>query len=145
MLHDWLVLIIPLAAYLITQGAKLAFDGVKGNLDIYNMWTKYGGMPSAHSAFVISLTVFLGLQEGFTSPIFAIAVVFSIITIRDAIGVRREIGYHGEALNALVYKLPESEQTTFQNFTEKMGHSPLEVFVGSIFGLIIALLGFYFL
>ena len=145
MLHDWLILIIPLAAYLITQGAKLAFDGIKGNLDIYHMWTKYGGMPSAHSAFVVSLSAFLGLQEGFNSPLFAVAIVFSIITIRDAIGVRREIGSHGEALNALVNRLPENDQTAFQNFTEKMGHSPLEVFVGSVFGLTIALLGFYFL
>jgi len=144
MLHEWLVLLVPVAAYFITQGSKLAFDGIKGNLDVYHMWTKYGGMPSAHSAFVVSLSTFLALDQGLTSPFFAISIVFAIITIRDAIGIRQEIGHHGQALNALINKLPENEQRVFQTFNEHMGHTPLEVFVGSVFGLTIAILGFYF-
>lgn len=145
MLHDWLLLIIPVASYFITQGAKLAFDGIKGNLDIYHMWTKYGGMPSAHSAFVVSLSTYLGLTQGFSSPFFAIAIVFTIITVRDAIGIRQEIGRHGASINLLMSRLPEKEQKEFKVFSEHMGHTPLEVFVGSVFGLAIALLGFHFL
>ncbi|MFA5031072.1 MAG: divergent PAP2 family protein [Patescibacteria group bacterium] len=145
MLHDWLLLIIPVASYFITQGAKLAFDGIKGNLDIYHMWTKYGGMPSAHSAFVVSLSAYLGLTQGFDSPFFAIAIVFTIITIRDAIGIRQEIGRQGTNINALVQKLPEKDQKEFNTLSEHMGHTILEVFVGSVFGLTIALLGYHFL
>lgn len=145
MLENWLILIVPIVSYFVTQGAKLAFDGVKGNTDVYHMWTKYGGMPSAHSAFVISLALYIGLVEGFANPLFAITIVFSIIIIRDAMGLRINIGQHAEVINKLIQRLPENERHSYDNLIEKMGHTPLEVFVGSVFGACIALLAYFFI
>lgn len=141
---DWLYIGIPIISFAITQGAKLAFDGIKGNLDIKHMWAMYGGMPSAHSAFVVSLSAYIGLTQGFLSYPFAIVAVLSALALRDAIGYRRQLGLHAKSLNQLIEKLPERERASYQHFTEQMGHSPLEVLVGSIFGLIIATLGYAF-
>lgn len=141
MLQDWLLLLVPLAAYLITQAVKLAFDGIKGNLDIYHMWSMYGGMPSAHSAFVVSLGTYVGLIEGFTSALFATVVVFGILALRDAMGFRRMLGDHARRLNQLSEKSGSSEKPLI----EKIGHTPFEVFVGSVFGVVIALLAHHFL
>jgi uncharacterized protein len=47
-----------------------------------------GGMPSAHSTFVIALATAMGLKYGATSDEFLICLVFSIIIIYDAMNVR---------------------------------------------------------
>ena len=142
---DWLLLIIPVSSYLVAQIVKLAFDGIRGNLDIKHMWSKYGGMPSAHSAFVVSLTVYIGLREGFASIPFAIAFVFGILAVRDAIGFRKMIGDQAKVLNALVASQPVEVRNKQPQLIEEVGHTPLEAFVGSCFGAIIALLAWYFI
>lgn len=144
MLHNWLILIVPIASYFVTQGIKLAFDGVRGNLDIWHMWSAYGGMPSAHSAFVVSLATYVGLNEGFATAPFAIVAVFSILTIRDAMGFRRQLDEHSKILNQLRERLPENEKNKLPELLEHIGHTPLEVFVGSLFGMCVALLAWFF-
>lgn len=104
-----------------------------------------GGMPSSHSSFVSSLSTIIGLRYGFNSDIFAIVVVFSMITMYDATGVRRAVGKQAEVLNKLIYHLSnfdnqENKDIIFEELKELIGHTPVEVFVGAILGISIALL-----
>ena len=94
-----------------------------------------GGMPSSHASTVVSLATSVCLLKGANSIEFAIAMVFSGIVLYDATGVRRQAGKHAKALNTLVDSIEISEE-----FKEFLGHTPLEVFWGSILGIVIGLL-----
>ena len=101
-----------------------------------------GGMPSSHAATMTGTTLAIGLFSGFDNPAFAIAVAISMIVIYDAAGVRREAGYHAEALNRLlddwflITKVPQAEQ---KKYKEMLGHTPVEVVGGVLTGLVTAL------
>ena len=92
-----------------------------------------GGMPSSHSAFVVSLTTIVYLQEG-VSSVFAVSLVLTFIVIRDAFGVRRSVGKEGQQIEKLL-KLHKIKS----KFHYSLGHSPLQVVVGSLFGLLISI------
>lgn len=98
-----------------------------------------GGMPSSHSAFVVSLATITFLEEG-PSTLFAITLVIMLIVIRDAFGVRRSVGEEGMVINQVLKKIKLKTKTHFA-----MGHTPLQVLVGSLIGLVISLLVYLFL
>ncbi|MCL1818372.1 MAG: divergent PAP2 family protein [Spirochaetaceae bacterium] len=99
-----------------------------------------GGMPSSHSALVTALATSLGFIEGLDSPIFVLSLFYCILTIRDALGVRRAAGDQAQALNQLGGELQERlEIKEFKAVKEVHGHSPAEVFIGSLLGFFIAL------
>ena len=97
-----------------------------------------GGMPSSHSALITSLTAGLGIELGFDDPIFALAVGISLIVMYDASGVRRSAGLNASEINKLSKSLDEKSSL---NLKENLGHSKLEVIVGSILGPLISLPG----
>ena len=110
-----------------------------------------GGMPSSHSAAVTALTTGIGIVEGVTSPVFAVAFVFSIITMFDATGVRRHAGEHAVVLNQLIKDFQyfvdgardwnkKEEYEKRQELKELLGHQPIEVFFGGLTGIGIAFL-----
>ena len=104
-----------------------------------------GGMPSSHSAFVSSLTTAVGIQHGADSSIFAIAAVFSLITMWDAAGIRYQASKHARLLNVLVQDVQalivhlkqKTKREQHIPLKELIGHKPLEVFVGAILGIVI--------
>ncbi len=98
-----------------------------------------GGMPSSHSAFVISLATIIFLEEGPNSA-FAISLVLAMIVIRDAFGVRRSVGLEGKAIEKL-FKINKIKS----KFHYSMGHTPLQVFVGSVIGFIVSIVTYYLL
>jgi acid phosphatase family membrane protein YuiD len=98
-----------------------------------------GGMPSSHSAFVVSLATIIYLVEG-VSTAFAISLVLAFIVVRDAFGVRRTVGEEGVVINQMLKKLKLHKETHFS-----MGHTPLQVLVGSLLGFVVALGVFYWL
>ncbi len=98
-----------------------------------------GGMPSSHSAMVVSLAIMIGALNGFASPLFAICLVLSLIVMYDAAGVRRETGTQGKVINQILRDfLLEGKQITDEQLKELVGHTPLEVFGGAIVGVIVA-------
>ena len=101
-----------------------------------------GGMPSSHSALITSLTSGLGMDLGFDDPIFALAVGISLIVMYDASGVRRSAGLNAKEINKLSRSL--DEESTL-NLKETLGHTKLEVIVGSILGPAISLPGIFFI
>lgn len=98
-----------------------------------------GGMPSSHSAFVVSLATSIYLMEG-VSTAFAISLVLAFIVVRDAFGVRRTVGEEGMIIHKIVQKLKLQKEPHFS-----MGHTPLQVIVGSMLGFLTALGVFYLL
>lgn len=110
-----------------------------------------GGMPSSHSAAVAALTTGVGIVDGIASPLFAISCVFSIITMFDASGVRRQAGVQAVVLNQLRKDFQsfakgakdwnkKEEEEKRQELKELLGHQPIEVFIGGLFGICIAFL-----
>ncbi len=142
----YLILFLPLLSGVIAQTIKFFIKKNKQKFNLRNLLS-YSGMPSGHSAIVVSLVAIIGLEEGFHSPAFAISFILAIIVIRDALGIRRYLGQHGKVLNILVKDLGEDEliDKTYPHLLEKIGHTPMQVIVGSIIGLVISLLGFFFL
>ena len=107
-------------------------------------WTRMigsGGMPSSHSAFVTSLAMSVGLKDGFYSTTFAIAVVFAMVVMYDAAGIRRAAGQQAQILNRLIEQWNNSE-TREKQLKELLGHTPVEVFAGAVLGVILARLRF---
>ncbi|MUK90023.1 divergent PAP2 family protein [Ornithinibacillus sp. L9] len=110
-----------------------------------------GGMPSSHSAAVTALSTSIGIVEGVTSSMFAIACIFSVIIMFDATGVRRQAGEQAVVLNKLIkdfhYFVEEAKDWNRKEEYEKrkelkelLGHQPIEVFFGGLFGVLIAFL-----
>ena len=96
-----------------------------------------GGMPSSHSAAVCALTVSIGMNEGFGSCLFALAVLFSFIVMYDATGVRRETGRQARVLNSIIEDLGNGSPEDFpKHLKELIGHSPVQVFAGAILGVL---------
>ena len=108
----------------------------------FKIFTTTGGMPSSHSAGVIALTTSVGLIDGFTSIGFAIAIGFSLVVIQDAQGLRRAAGKTAATLNRLVseWSLHSDGQTKpYEVLKELLGHTPFEVLMGIILGILVAL------
>lgn len=101
-----------------------------------------GGMPSCHSATVCALTTSVFINEGVHSPFFAIAAILSIIVMYDAMGVRRETGIQARVLNELTEVIEKmgSDLSNDEKLKEFVGHTPIQVFVGAVLGIIIALI-----
>lgn len=100
-----------------------------------------GGMPSSHASFVMALTMAVGFESGFDSPLFAISAVMSFVVMYDAAGIRRSAGQQAAILNKLVESLVNADRPkTEKRLKELLGHTPIEVFGGAILGIIIAII-----
>ena len=99
-----------------------------------------GGLPSSHSATVGCLATIVGLYYGFRSVPFLITLVFTIITMFDAAGVRRSVGRQASILNKMVDDLYQKGQVPERRLKELLGHTPFEVFAGAFLGVVIGLL-----
>jgi hypothetical protein len=133
-----LMLIAALAGWAVAQIAKGLLIFIREKRLSLERFLGSGGMPSSHSATVSALTTAAALKYGASSGIFAVSAVMSIIVIYDARGVRREAGRHGQVLNELL----EFLQAPFdqnKSFDELVGHTPFEVFVGIIVGILVCL------
>ena len=99
-----------------------------------------GGMPSAHSAMVTGLATAIGLNEGFGTPIFALALGFAMIVMFDASTVRRAAGLQARLLNDILDELFKAHHLSEQKLVELLGHTRLEVFMGLIVGILVAMI-----
>ena len=136
-----------LAWALIACGAA-QFSKLFVELIFYQKWRpdvlfETGGMPSSHSALVTGAASGVGLEVGFDDPLFAIASTFAFIVMYDASGIRRSAGLIAARVNELPgdnwSSLPESP------LKETLGHSRMEVLIGSLVGPLVALPGIVFL
>jgi uncharacterized protein len=96
-----------------------------------------GGMPSSHSALIVGATNAAGLYFGYDSPVFALGVAFAMIVTYDAAGVRRQAGMHAERINLLFDELLKGHMWDENELREVLGHTPLEVMAGIVWGLLV--------
>jgi uncharacterized protein len=132
------VLIGTLAAWLIAQGLKAPMEYLRTREWRWRMTLSAGGMPSSHSALIVGATQGIGLFLGFDSPLFALAVAFTMIVVYDAAGVRRQAGMHAERINVLFDELLHGHMWSEKDLREVLGHTPLEVVGGILLGLVVA-------
>lgn len=125
-------------AWFFAQGFKLIVHyRMTGKID-FRLWFSSGGMPSSHSATVCALSASVGLHEGVDSNLFAVSLFFTIFVIYDAAVIRRAAGHRAKALNQIMAKLFEANRMSQIQLKELIGHTPLQVFVGVFFGIIVA-------
>ena len=142
-----------LAACGLAQLSKLVID-----LLIHRRWRpavlfETGGMPSSHSALLTGTTAAIGWQQGFGSPLFALAATLCFVVLYDASGVRRAAGLTAQRVNQLPATLwPDPSETSdagassdHRPLKENLGHTKLEVMIGSLMGPAVALPGLVFL
>lgn len=134
------ILISPLVAWFVAQTLKFLLTGIKLRTVDFSKFISPGGMPSSHSALVSSLSTKVGLVEGFNSTLFAICVVFSLIVMYDAAGVRQAAGKQAKILNRLVEDFYKNHTISEKRLKELLGHTPLEVFAGMFLGIVTAIL-----
>ncbi|MEG1972653.1 MAG: divergent PAP2 family protein [Oscillospiraceae bacterium] len=149
-------------AWFIAQFLKTILDFIMNREFNPERLTGSGGMPSSHSALVISLAIGTGRIEGFDSTLFAISLVLAAVVIYDAMGVRRAAGEQAKVLNKMMFDfnnmtnffdsvkkqffLEQSEKNTGGNsdfqtvLKEYLGHTPIEVLAGCALGIAVALL-----
>jgi acid phosphatase family membrane protein YuiD len=130
-------LIAAVAVQLACQLFKVFFYSFRQGVFRPDYFVHAGGMPSAHSAMVSTLTTSLGLYEGLSSPGFTIAAVFSLIIIYDAVRLRGAVQLHAQVLGRLVKHFPREADTRIPT---RAGHTLAEVLAGVAVGVGFALL-----
>jgi acid phosphatase family membrane protein YuiD len=111
----------------------------------FNLWHFFeaGGMPSAHSASVTACTLAVGLSVGWGTPLFTACLVFALIVMYDATGVRRSAGKQAEILNKIVEDIYSSGRIKIEKLKEILGHDPIEVIGGAGLAVVMTLLVYY--
>ena len=133
-------LLAPLVAWGIAQVTKVTLTSVRQRRLNLRVLAETGGMPSSHSAIVMGLTAAVGKYSGVASADFAIALIFSFVVMYDAAGLRRAAGRQAEVLNRLVEDLVHMRGVQEQRLRELLGHTPFEVLVGAILGIVVGLI-----
>ena len=135
-------LMTAVLSWFVAQVLKTAIDAYFNKGINWERMTGSGGMPSSHSSTVVSLAVAIGVSYGVDSTLFALALIFAIVVMYDATGVRRETGKQAVILNRLLLDNPFSwtGEEVDKKLKEYVGHTPLQVLMGAILGMLIALI-----
>lgn len=126
--------------WLVAQVLKTIIHAIINKQFVAERMIGGGGMPSCHSATVCALATATGMEYGGGSFEFAIAAMFAIIVMYDAMGVRRETGIQGRILNEMleIFTNMGKEISAEAKLKELVGHTPLQVLMGAILGILIA-------
>ena len=130
---------VPFLLWFGIQLFKLIYDLVTTKKFNFKRIMGAGGMPSSHSAVVAGLATLIGKYEGVNTPIFALSFVFAFVVMYDACGVRRAAGKQAKLLNKLVETPGLTGVQVTERLVEVLGHTPVEVFVGALIGVIAGL------
>lgn len=133
------VILIPLFVGIITQLTKFAIYSFKHGFKWQYLMT-HGHMPSAHSAFAISVLLTTAYVDGVNSGSFVVAIALGFLILDDALRLRMYLGDQGRYLNMLVKNLVEEstlEEKDFPRLKERIGHHKSEVAIGLIYGIIL--------
>lgn len=137
------ILLIAFIAWLGSQLTKAIIYWIINKKLVVERFFGDGGMPSSHSAVVMSVATAAGLQCGWDSPLFAVAAVLAMIVMHDATGVRQETGKQAKAINNIMKLLQSAgrgELTPEETLKEFVGHTGRQVFVGALGGVLTAVL-----
>jgi len=133
-------LVIPAGVWAVSQILKVFV--VLAREKRVDLWflVRSGGMPSSHTALVCSLAAVMAITQGFGSVAFAITAILAVVVMYDAAGVRQAVGRQSIILNRIVKELldkrPRGEVE--RDLREFIGHTPFQVIVGAVLGILIA-------
>lgn len=132
------IFLIPVFVGIITQAVKFVVFSIKHGWNPKYALT-HGHMPSAHTAFIVSLVASVGYFEGMNTGAFAVSLILAIIVIDDALRLRMYMGSHSKYLNILTERFTHTTNNPneFPRLKERIGHKPAEVAVGAVFGLML--------
>ncbi len=151
------VLLSGVLGWFVAQFLKVIIDFVRNGKFNAERLSGAGGMPSSHSCMVTSMTVSVAMVEGVSSSLFAMALLMAFITLYDAMGVRWQAGLHARILNKTVRDVEELKESQndeaddilmqededdveSEDLKEFIGHKPMEVLVGVMLGIVVAML-----
>lgn len=127
---------VPVILWFGIQLFKLIYDLVTTKQFNFKRIMGAGGMPSSHSAVVTSLATLIGKEVGLNSPLFAVALIFAFVVMYDACGVRRAAGKQAKLLNKIISTPGLTGVQVQERLVEVLGHTPVQVFVGALIGII---------
>ena len=149
------ILSVGVISWLAAQIIKAAVHSIKEKSFNPERIVGAGGMPSSHSSLVVSVAIYALRVEGFSSPVFAMAMILAGIVIYDAMSVRYNAGLHAKELNRMrriidemddeISQLSGGDEDDIDDLTERkdlkefLGHTPIEVLAGSLLGILIAM------
>jgi len=139
-LFDNRVLISAFLAWAIAQISKTVYELFRQRKLIISRLVSSGGMPSSHSALVTGLATATGRLDGVGSTAFAISVVLAGIVMYDAAGVRRAVSIQARILNQMLDEVFAGHPIAEKRLRELIGHTPFQVFVGGLLGIVVGLL-----
>ncbi len=153
------ILVTAVLSWWLSQIIKFVINLIKFKEFNFERLTGAGGWPSAHSSMVCSASVAVLRTEGVSSTAFAIVCIFSLITMYDAMGVRRAAGQHAKEINKInryllnfddikdamatsdpIGHISKKMETSYNFMKEYLGHTPFEVLSGAVIGIIFAFL-----
>jgi len=135
---------LPVSVALAVQLYKFLYEWVlRKDFDL-RVLARSGGMPSSHSAMVTSLVSAIGYRSGTHSDIFALSVIFAVIVMYDATGVRQEAGKQARVLNQILRELFMGQPVSEKELKELIGHTSVEVIVGALIGIFCTFLWYTF-
>lgn len=148
------VLLVSVISWAVAQLIKAAIYAVRYKTFNLERLFGSGGMPSSHSSTVCALVITVYRLDGFNSVTFGLAAILAMITMYDAMGVRRAAGLHAQQINRLRHIVDELDEEMLDNIDEKvdddpedtkelkefLGHTPLEVIFGALLGILIGII-----
>ena len=140
-MKSYIFIIIPLISVALAQVLKFIYEAIiYKKINILRLLDGSGGMPSSHSTLVSSLVTILIIKLGLDNPITAVSIVFGVIVLYDAMGIRYEAGKQAEIINKLVEKSKLFDaKTEMRKLKEKVGHKPIEVLCGILLGIFLSI------
>lgn len=134
------ILMTTISAWLIAQTMKVAIGVMREKRFNFRWFVGTGGMPSSHAAGAACLATAIGLEYGFNSVLFALAASFAIVIMFDAQGVRRATGRQAHILNKITEDIYWKGRIEESRLRELVGHTPVQVLVGLLVGVTVAVL-----
>lgn len=128
------------AAWIIAQSIKVVLGFFREKRFNFKWFVGTGGMPSSHAAGVSALATSIGVTYGFDSAIFAVTLIFTLIVLFDAQGVRQSAGKQAEILNKMLDDIYWKKKLDNEELKELIGHTSLEVIAGAFLGIMVSLL-----
>ena len=134
------VLWITIISWIVAQSIKVGLGVLRQRKFDFRWFVGPGGIPSSHASGASALATIIGLKYGFDTVSFALAVAFAIVVMFDAQNVRRAAGKQAEILNKMMDDIYWQGRIKDTQLRELLGHTPVEVFLGMILGILIAII-----
>lgn len=133
-------LIVPLVLWFCIQTFKVLQELITTKKFNFKRIVGAGGMPSSHSAISMCIATMIGKSEGLDSSIFALALIFALVVMYDAAGVRRAAGKQAKLLNKIIKTPGMTNVQVQEKLVEVLGHTPVQVLVGAILGIVVGII-----